>query len=180
MIVGNNAEHIHRIAMSRRVPQSNSPLKTIKPPASPSKVRAGTPNTPTRTTVRATTPRKEEPAPPKPAISIRERIALKRAEVKNVAAPQIVSSVFDGPGASLEDAVPASPNKGVEDDVLELGRWSVKETIERGRSTGDFLTFRLSSAVLTSQGLFDGKALLTCPHAPCRVFRQHCLKFTLG
>ncbi|TBU44318.1 hypothetical protein BD309DRAFT_958705 [Dichomitus squalens] len=74
----------------------------------------------------------EEDVPPSPRtqLSIREQIALKRAEAKKIAKSP-VKAEFE----SLEDASPHTYNQPVAQDV-DLGRWSIKETIERGRSSG--------------------------------------------
>ncbi len=72
----------------------------------------------------------EDDAPPKPQLSIREQIALKRAEVKKVTKSPVAAN-FEG----LGDASPQAFKQPVEHDV-DLGRWSIKETIERGRSSG--------------------------------------------
>ncbi|KAH7884337.1 hypothetical protein F5I97DRAFT_1440989 [Phlebopus sp. FC_14] len=141
-----------------RIPQASSSRPTVKTtlaaPASrsrapsPSKSAASTPSTPrVRTKSVPKSPSKsirrapveEEPPVAKPALSIKEAIALKRAEARKAAA----KSAFSGGGGSfdqfdnLEDAIPGSIAPKKEDDAnLELGRWSVKETIERARSTG--------------------------------------------
>lgn len=77
-----------------------------------------------------------QPSSPKaPTLSIREQIALRRAEAKKVQDKGTAKTGlddFDG----LEDAL---PNRDPSPDIIDLGRWSVKETIERGRSTGEFL-----------------------------------------
>ncbi|KAI0706998.1 hypothetical protein C8Q76DRAFT_816931 [Earliella scabrosa] len=73
------------------------------------------------------------PPPPKPQLSIREQIALKRAEVKKVVKTSPVNG--NGEFAGLEDASPQT-YKAPEPDVVDLGRWSIKETIERARSSG--------------------------------------------
>jgi hypothetical protein len=69
-------------------------------------------------------------------VNIREAIALKRAEAKK--AERASSSSRNGQPfddlAGLEDAL---PTKTEEEHVDELGRWSVRETIERARSTGE-------------------------------------------
>ncbi|EIN09950.1 L domain-like protein [Punctularia strigosozonata HHB-11173 SS5] len=67
---------------------------------------------------------------PKPALSIREQIALKRAEAKK--------AMTSSKGGSGDDffAVPDSPAKGPAGEEDALGRWSVRETIERARSSG--------------------------------------------
>ncbi|KIK66712.1 hypothetical protein GYMLUDRAFT_192683 [Collybiopsis luxurians FD-317 M1] len=79
---------------------------------------------------------KDDSEPPIPALSIKEAIALKRAEAKKAQATQ---SPVGGGFESLEDAIPPqrSRNGGellAEDD--SLGRWSTRESIERGRSSG--------------------------------------------
>ncbi|KAI0649550.1 hypothetical protein C8Q79DRAFT_951122 [Trametes meyenii] len=76
----------------------------------------------------------EVPLPsPKPQLSIREQIALRRAEAKKAAAQSYAAPTehFEG----LEDASPETFNQPTPVDV-DLGRWSVKETIERARSSG--------------------------------------------
>jgi hypothetical protein len=89
-----------------------------------------------KTPVRATTPAKEDLPSPKPPVSIREQIALRRAEVKKASSPQKGPGDHDQLGF-LDDALPTTFKKD-EEDVLELGRWTVRDTIERGRNTGDF------------------------------------------
>jgi hypothetical protein len=79
----------------------------------------------------------ELPSPPKVIpLSIREAIALKRAEAKK-AAPKSAEGVLSG-FEGLQDESPTSANKTAEEEIVDLGRWSVKETIERARSTGSF------------------------------------------
>ncbi|KAH9921234.1 uncharacterized protein BXZ73DRAFT_51975 [Epithele typhae] len=68
-------------------------------------------------------------APRIPKLSIREQIALKRAEVKKVVSP--LKATFE----DLEDASPDTFGRPAEPDV-DLGRWSIKEAIERARSSG--------------------------------------------
>ena len=103
--------------------------------ASPARVRTkSTPQTPSKSLRRPSV--QDEPPVPKTPVNIREAIALKRAEVKK--AERASSSSRNGGAfddvASLEDA---PPTKAEEEHVDELGRWSVKETIERARSTGE-------------------------------------------
>ncbi len=108
--------------------RSKPSLKSLKPPRSPTK-------SPARKTQPLPPDEDVPPTPPLPQLSIREQIALRRAEVKKATAkPTIVASasaVFDG----LEDASPHAFNQPVVD--VDLGRWSIKETIERGRSSGE-------------------------------------------
>ncbi|KII89737.1 hypothetical protein PLICRDRAFT_52904 [Plicaturopsis crispa FD-325 SS-3] len=139
-----------------RIPQSsarsprNQPPKTLatpsrsrapsplKPPGSPSTPRLrtkSTPNKPSRTTA-PPPPLPDSDVPTKPALSIKEAIALKRAEAKKSA----MKSGTGGGGLdtmdSLEYALADAVKPSDDDNVAELGRWSVKETIERGRNTG--------------------------------------------
>ena len=75
-----------------------------------------------------------------PTLSIREQIALKRAEAKKSARSSPDPDALSGLGG-LEDALP--PGKD-EENMVDLGRWSVKETIERARSTGESASFLCS------------------------------------
>lgn len=82
-------------------------------------------------------PKTAEPPLPSaaPALSIKEAIALKRLEAKKAAKSSSQNDSFDD-FSSLEDAIPTiGPRVEVEEDAL--GRWSVRETIERGRNSGD-------------------------------------------
>ncbi|TFK82114.1 hypothetical protein K466DRAFT_648134 [Polyporus arcularius HHB13444] len=130
-----------RAPVSPSVRSAVSPL--AKPPPSPTLRAPPTPTlrtqksaqnlrsrTPVKSPARKTQPLPpEDDAPPKPQLSIREQIALKRAEVKKVAKSPVVAK-FEG----LEDASPQAFSQSVEH--VDLGRWSIKETIERGRSSG--------------------------------------------
>ncbi|KAF8558133.1 hypothetical protein OG21DRAFT_1289188 [Imleria badia] len=143
-----------------RVPQASSSRPTVKtalvPPTSrsrapspskPSASAVASPSTPRVRTksipkspskpIRRAPPEEEFPIPKTP-LSVKEAIALKRAEAKKAAARPVVSGgvgfdSFD----TLEDAVPGtSPTKKEVDENADLGRWSVKEAIERARGTG--------------------------------------------
>lgn len=107
------------------------------------------PKTPTQTSARKPL-HSDDFSPQKPSISIREAIALKRAEAKKA------QSKPSGGGldnlVSLEDTLPMATTKKDDDDLLELGRFSVRESIERGRSTGDYhSTFTLSCRINQSR-----------------------------
>lgn len=79
----------------------------------------------------------EPPVESKPHLSIREQIALKRAEIKKPV-PSLSTPSLDSPFEGLEDADPIAINKTQEgEDPNDLGRWSVRETIERARTTGE-------------------------------------------
>ncbi|TFK49708.1 hypothetical protein OE88DRAFT_1632756 [Heliocybe sulcata] len=89
---------------------------------------------PVRKTTKSPSPVEAE-APPstsKPALSIREAIALKRAEVKK-AQTSATKSTFDDLGEVDDNFRPVQKQ---EEDELDLGRRSVRETIERSRSSG--------------------------------------------
>lgn len=79
--------------------------------------------------------------PQTPQLSIREQIALRRAEAKKATSKGDSGSVAGNGGGLddlglMEDALP--PHAQPAEDVIDLGRWSVKETIERARSTGEY------------------------------------------
>lgn len=89
----------------------------------------------TTPTKRTPKPVESAPAPVKaPTLSLREQIALKRAEAKKATPIRNSSNGLSSDSGSLEDAIP--PVK-VTEDIVDLGRWSIKETIERARSTGE-------------------------------------------
>lgn len=116
--------------------------RTLKSPSTPVKARVSPGITPVRTrtqsgprTATPVKPKTPEVAPPTPRVplSIKEVIALKRAEAKKGQ-----SKAGNGPldsFTSLEDALPNAPNKQEEEDIL--GRLSVRETIDRARNTGE-------------------------------------------
>ncbi|KAI9000483.1 hypothetical protein BD414DRAFT_406542 [Trametes punicea] len=107
--------------------RSQPSLKNIRPPRSPTKSPA-----------RRTQPLPPEddlpPPPPKPQLSIREQIALKRAEAKKAVA-KTSSLGASGDFAGLENASPDTYSQQPP-IAIDLGRWSIKETIERARSSG--------------------------------------------
>lgn len=103
-------------SFSPQVPPSERP-RTKSVTRAPSRVRAKEP---------------EQPSPSKaPTMSVKEAIALKRAEAKKAMAAQKPSS---GHG-SLEDTSPTTlATHSVDGD--DLGRLSIREMIERARSSG--------------------------------------------
>ncbi|TFK35538.1 hypothetical protein BDQ12DRAFT_706608 [Crucibulum laeve] len=145
-----------------RIPQPSSSRTPLKTPTTPSKSRIATSNTPavrvrTQSTARATTPSKPRPAvPPQDAqtatasLSIKEAIALRRAEAKK-AQVKVGSGGLDN-FANVEDALPTTEEKPEGEDIL--GRLSVRETIERARSTGS-LNLATRSLVCLPSALFE-------------------------
>ncbi|KAI6155297.1 hypothetical protein BKA82DRAFT_4076913 [Pisolithus tinctorius] len=122
---------------SRASSPSKPPTSGTSSPAPTSRVRTKSiPKSPSKS-IRRASPEEEIPVPKAPALSIKEAVALKRAEAKKVAAKSISSGANLNPFEDLADAIPEPLSaQKQEDDALELGRWSVKETIERARSTG--------------------------------------------
>ncbi|KIM42678.1 hypothetical protein M413DRAFT_121533 [Hebeloma cylindrosporum] len=124
-----------------RIPQSSSTRPSLKPPSTPGKSRIATATSPvrirTKSTTRSATPtkpkvlEKEIPPPSPSALSIKEAIALKRAEAKKALSKSSGGGGLDG----LEESLPDVASKQQEDEDL-LGRLSIRETIEQARSTG--------------------------------------------
>lgn len=127
---------------SRKPPPSLTPgsrtlrpqasLKSVKPP--PSLLKS-----PVRQTIK---PIEDDPGTTARAqsASIREQIALRRAEAKKAMSKTPAASPLDDFNG-LEDALPTR-SKSPDDSLIDLGRWSVKETIERGRTTGECSAFQ--------------------------------------
>jgi len=120
-------------------PSSRTP---IRPPSTPERSRVTATTTPsrvrTRPAARSGTPNKLAPAaaPEEPAaapLSIKEAIALRRAEAKKAQAKGNDNGGQDF--ISLDEPPQSTATKQEEEDVL--GRWPVRETIERARNTGD-------------------------------------------
>jgi hypothetical protein len=117
-------------------PRSKTPTAASASPASP---RIRTKSTPSKAAIpRRASPDKEPPLP-MPAVSLRDAIALKRAEAKKAL---VANKNVIGPSDSLQDANPVAWNKPAAEQTEDLGRWSLRETIERARISGelDYLT----------------------------------------
>ncbi|KAF8072052.1 hypothetical protein FPV67DRAFT_916442 [Lyophyllum atratum] len=129
-----------------RIPPPSSSRSPLKAPTTPVKSR-GTASASTR--IRTQSTRSATPAKPaikpvadaapspsqdpaQPPLSLKETIALRRAEAKK--AQSKLSSGAQNDSISLEDASPVPASKQEEEDIL--GRWSIRETIERARSSG--------------------------------------------
>lgn len=125
-----------------RIPPTSSNRAPLRPPSTPVRTRLNSTNTPLKargqSSARSKTPTKRVPSPTPqvptgPPLSIKEAIALRRADAKKA---QVKGSNNGGNDfISLDDSSPLTTTKQEEEDVL--GRWSVRETIERARSTGD-------------------------------------------
>ncbi|KIK96430.1 hypothetical protein PAXRUDRAFT_10832 [Paxillus rubicundulus Ve08.2h10] len=120
-----------------RAPSPSKPSAAPSTPLTPRVRTKSIPKSPSKSTRRP--PPEEEPLVPKKPVSIKAAIALKRAEAKKAVTRPTASGGglgFDN-FDNLEDAIPGvTSTKKEEDDNLDLGRWSVQETIARARSTG--------------------------------------------
>ncbi|KAG6373337.1 hypothetical protein JVT61DRAFT_6480 [Boletus reticuloceps] len=175
--------------MSRVPPSSRPTVKTaLVPPSSRSRSRAPSPSKPSASAVAPPlTPRirtksipkspskpirrapSEAEIPiPKTPLSIKEAIALKRAEAKKTTARPVVggSSGFDS-FDTLEDAPDSSPTKKEADENAGLGRWSVKEIIERARTTGVDASSLLLLESLPDKISMTGSINLVSRSLPC-------------
>ncbi|KDQ53219.1 hypothetical protein JAAARDRAFT_49940 [Jaapia argillacea MUCL 33604] len=114
-----------RTAPSTRVGTPNR----LRLKSTPAKPPASTP----KPSSRQQTIEENEPSSSKPHLSIREAIALKRAEAKKAQEAQAKLALDDGWG---EGSNPNMLGKKGDDDIVELGRWSLREAIERSRSSG--------------------------------------------
>jgi len=130
-----------------RIPPPSSSRPPLKAPTTPVKSR-GTALASTR--IRTQSARSATPAKPstkpvanaapspsqdpaQPPLSLKEAIALRRAEAKK--AQSKLNSGAQNDFISLEDASPVPASKQEEEDIL--GRWPIRETIERARSSGE-------------------------------------------
>ncbi|KAG2118497.1 hypothetical protein BD769DRAFT_1482081 [Suillus cothurnatus] len=119
-----------------RAPSPSKPTASVSSPRVRTK---SVPKSPSKA-VRRPLPVENEPPVPKPTLSIKEAVALKRAEARKAISTSssrvgLGNSTGFGDFENLEDADPVAVKKN-DEEAPELGRWSVKETIERARSTG--------------------------------------------
>ncbi|KAG2149050.1 uncharacterized protein EDB93DRAFT_1143334 [Suillus bovinus] len=116
-----------------RAPSPSKPAASVSSPRVRTK---SVPKSPSKA-IRRPPPIENEPPVPKTPLSIKEAVALKRAEARKAmsASSGLGNSAGFDDFENIEDANPMVGKKN-EEETLELGRWSVKETIERARSTG--------------------------------------------
>ena len=158
---------------SRTLKQPSTPIRKVASRGSPIKARAqpgGRATTPVKSKVEVSDVVPQTPSVP---LSIKEVIALKRAEAKKGQA-KAANSPLDS-FESLEDALPNAPSKQ-EDDIL--GRVSIRETIERARSTGKNQSITLCRTELNNKG--SSKVLSTLQLAPYLVSLQPFSKYISG
>ncbi|KAA1479008.1 hypothetical protein DENSPDRAFT_88814 [Dentipellis sp. KUC8613] len=161
-------------------PTASPSTSRLAPPSSASRIRSKSPSpafptsrhlqvspTPsssnptrlrTKSTPKASTHRKpDDPVPPSPsknALSIKEAIALKRAEAKKALAGRGSPSKDGDAWSGLENADPfslASQDDGLD---LDMGRWSIRETIERAQNSGN-INLSSRSLVCLPSALFE-------------------------
>ena len=113
----------------------NHPSRGVRSPARPSRasltpVKPSLAKKPSATRLKAPTP-EPEPEPSKPKLSLKEQIALRRAEQKKT--PRSLSPAVSPGGLPDLDPLPVTQSP-TEDDIL--GRLSVRETIDRARLSG--------------------------------------------
>ncbi|KAI0315867.1 hypothetical protein OF83DRAFT_1084655 [Amylostereum chailletii] len=75
----------------------------------------------------------DEPPPKVPSLSIKEAIALKRAEAKKAMTQKPPAG---DQWSGMEEASPAEFDAKAVDDGSDVGRWPLRETIERARNSG--------------------------------------------
>ena len=141
--VGSGANSARKLAPSPtptgRPLRPQTSLKSVKPPPSPQKSPARRP-----AKLDDDQPISSARAP----VSIREQIALKRAEAKKATGKGISSGALEDL-SGLEEALPTNSH-GQDDSVVDLGRWSVKETIERARTTGEYVLLHQRLSIVPS------------------------------
>ncbi|GJJ07186.1 hypothetical protein Clacol_001386 [Clathrus columnatus] len=130
-----------RTTNTNNLPVPKSPASRNSKTPSPSKSRPT--HLQTSQTRRPVSP-SPAPSESKPPLSIREAIALKRAEAKK--AQSSGTKTLNRPISIDEFSLPNQAQQVVVDEV-ELSRWSIRESIERARSSG---SLNLSSRALHS------------------------------
>lgn len=176
-----------------RVPRpaaSNSSLRaqyraSPTSPASPTKSKALSPGTPTRLRVPSlTSPAKPRPVspskhveekeePPKERLSLKEQIALKRAEAKKAQTAQR-TTIGDDASNLLDEEVNQIPGISIkgEEEIADMGRWGVRESVERARSTGQWVN--IGFLVRQRSNVF--KVTSTSRRVLCHAFHLACLR----
>ena len=88
---------------------------------------------PSPSKLNSSSPQKEELDSPKPTQSLKDVIAQKRAQARKL---KVTSQAQGELPVFEDDATLVVQSKPQEEDLDDLGRWSLRETIERARSTG--------------------------------------------
>lgn len=132
---------------SRTLATASTSAKTSSTPAKARAVQAKSPVKPKPTVSHSKAPETEKPIP---ALSIKEAIALKRAEAKKSGdkSARGALSTFGG----LDDAPAVKPDSPVQDED-NLGRLSLRQAIDRARSTGKRSNMPVTRTRLINKGL---------------------------
>ena len=121
-------------------PSRGAPSPARASRASLTPVKPSLAKKPSATRLKVPTP-EPEPEPSRPKLSLKEQIALKRAEQQKKSARAASPAISLG-GPPEIDQFPITQDPS-EDDIL--GRLSVRETIDRARLSGMRFQFQLSS-----------------------------------
>ena len=108
-----------------------SPARPTRGSLTPVSAKPALAKKPSATRLKVPTP-EPEPEPSKPKLSLKEQIALRRAEQQKKSARAVSPAISLG-GVSDIDQLPIT-QPPVEDDIL--GRLSVRETVDRARVSG--------------------------------------------
>ncbi|KAF9647802.1 L domain-like protein [Thelephora ganbajun] len=115
-------------------PSKPKPKPAVRPTLTPKSSNPRLAASPNKSS--APSPRKEQKEvldSPKHALNLKEVIAQKRAEARKL---KSTSPTLGKPPVLGDDAGPAVRESPQEEGINDLGRWSLRETIERARSTG--------------------------------------------
>ena len=158
-------------ARSRAPSPSKPSTSAVVSPSTPRVRTKSIPKSPSKST-RRPPPEEEIPQTPKAPLSVKEAIALKRAEAKKAAARPVVSNGglgFDSLDTLEESGFGRGPTKKEKevDENADLGRWSVKEAIERARSTGTDASSSLHPESLPDKISTIGSINLSSRSLPC-------------
>lgn len=125
-------------------PSKPKPKPAVRPTLTPKSSNPRLVTSPSKPKAPPQKDRKEELDSPKPTLSLKEVIAQKRAEARK---QKPTSQVQDEVHVLEDDASPAAQNELQEETLDDLGRWSLRETIERARSTGSLVEGLVGLAV---------------------------------
>jgi hypothetical protein len=116
-------------------PSHGAPSPARPPRASLTPMKPSLTKKPSATRLKVPTP-EPEPEPSKPKLSLKEQIALKRAEQQKKSARSVSPAI--SPGVLPEINQLPTTQAPAEDDIL--GRLSVRETIDRARLSGTWVS----------------------------------------
>ena len=147
--------------------KAKTPTTPRPPPVSPAKAKP-----PTSAIVNSRAVSEKNPSTP--SMSVREAIARKRAEAKKAQARSGESDGFDTV-SSLQDALPPHVNPAQQEEDV-LGRATLRETIDKARSTGDDMFLFPCNSWFQRPGTCC-KVHSTCLRVHWSVYHQPCMRF---